>query len=249
MMGFDADQIIEDVAGAKTAASRFAVLTNALSAIGLETVNYGVFGPNADDLIEKEVQFLTTMRGEWMDYYYDKNLSSTDTHVLRARSGKITSYVWGESAYGRLETQQYETARLVAEAGMRSALCVPVTGPSGGFAPVGAINLGSGMPERDFRMIIREHGSELINLSHLFHAATIRQVWREQIGVEPLSARERDCLRHLAAGRRLEAVAHALGLAKITVEVHVSNARRKMAARTTTEAVAKALLLGEIPHG
>lgn len=249
MMGFDSDQLVGELVGAKTAAMRFEALTRGLATIGLETVNYGVFGPNADDLVDKEIQFLTTMADDWMDYYYASNLSSSDPHVARLRAGKNTPYVWGESSFDHLEAPERETARQAAEAGLRSTLCVPLTGPSGGLAPVGAFNLGCALPEREFRMIIKEHGVDLMNIAHLFHAASIRQVWRYRAACEPLSARERDCLQYLAAGQRQEAIAQAMGLARITVEVHLRTARRKLAARTAAEAIAKALLYGEISHG
>lgn len=249
MTGFDGDQLAEGLIAAKTPRARFAVLTKGLAALGLDTINYGVFGPGSQDLMDTEIRFLTTMRDDWMDYYYDRNLATRDSHVLRILAGKITPYVWGESVISQLERPERETALEGVEAGLRSTLCVPLTGPRDAFSPVGAINLGSSLPEAEFRQIFSEHGATLISIAHLFHTASLSEVWRERAGCEPLSGRERDCLQYVAKGLRHDAIAHVLGLARITVEVHLRSARQKLGAQTLSEAVAKALLFGEIAQG
>ncbi|MEM1273275.1 MAG: autoinducer binding domain-containing protein [Pseudomonadota bacterium] len=58
-----------------------------------------------------------------------------------------------------------------------------------------------------------------------------------------LSARERECLIWLASGRRLDAVADKMGTQIKTVEKQLANARRKLAARTTNQAIARAIAL------
>lgn len=236
---------MEELVAAKTVEARFARLTKALGKLGLETVNYGVFGP-ADELIDPGIRFLTTMRDDWMDYYYDARLAHSDSHVLRLQTGKLSPYVWGESLFERLDQPEYVTANEAADAGLRSTLCVPLVGPADSASPVGAINLGPTLPEAEFRQIIAEHGASLVTIAHLFHNASLRQVWRERAGYPELSARERECLRHLARGRRNDAIAHAMGLATVTVEVHLRGARQKLKARTSSEMVAKAILFGDI---
>lgn len=249
MQGFDSDGLIEALTAAERPADRFAALTQGLAQLGLDTINYGFFDLRAAELMEAEVQFLTTMRDDWMDYYADRNLHATDSHVLRARAGGIMPYVWGESSIPLVAEEERGTANEAVEAGLRSALCVPLASPLDPFSPVGAITFGSSMREREFRQVTQEHGATLISLAHLFHNASIRQIWSERSGQARLSARERDCLQYLADGKRHDAIAHALGLARVTVEVHLRAARLKLNARTQGEAIAKALLFGEIRHG
>lgn len=249
MQGFDSDRLIEALTAAETPADRFAALTQGLAQLGLDTINYGFFDLRAAELMEADVQFLTTMRDDWMDYYADRNLHETDSHVLRARAGGIMPYVWGESSIPLVAPEERGTASEAVEAGLRSALCVPLASPLDPFSPVGAITFGSSMREREFRQVTQEHGATLISLAHLFHNASIRQIWSERSGQARLSARERDCLQYLADGKRHDAIAHALGLARVTVEVHLRAARVKLNARTPGEAIAKALLFGEIRHG
>ena len=62
----------------------------------------------------------------------------------------------------------------------------------------------------------------------------------------PLTPREADCLLWLARGMRLAGIAYRLGVSLPTIEFHLHNARRKLGARTREEAIAKALLGGQI---
>jgi DNA-binding CsgD family transcriptional regulator len=249
MNGFEGQRLIGDLARASTVIERFAALTSGLAALGLDTINYGILDPAAADLESAEVQFLTTMGDDWMGYYVGENLAATDVHVARAQARNLIPYRWGETQIERVAGEEKATALQGVEAGLRSTLCVPLSSPLDPFSPVGAINLGSSMGEREFGMVMREHGATLISVAHLFHNASIRQVWREWSGRKPLSARERDCLRYLAEGKRQDAVALALGVSRVTVELHLRNARQKLGALTVNEAIAKALVFGEIAAG
>ncbi len=64
--------------------------------------------------------------------------------------------------------------------------------------------------------------------------------------IQALSNRERQCLREMALGKRVQAIAEAIGIAPVTVELHLRNARLKLRASTNPEAVAKAIGLGLI---
>jgi DNA-binding CsgD family transcriptional regulator len=249
MNGFDGARLIGDLARATTVTERFAALTAGLGGLGLDTINYGILDPAAADLENAEVQFLTTMSHDWMSYYVGENLSATDIHVVRAQARNLVPYRWGQTQIERAAGEVRTTALQGAEAGLRSTLCVPLSSPQDPFSPVGAINLGSSMSEREFALVMKEHGAALISIAHIFHNASIREVWREWAGRKPLSTRERDCLRYLAEGKRHEAIAHALGISRVTVELHLRSARQKLGAVTVNEAIAKAIVFGEIAGG
>lgn len=61
-----------------------------------------------------------------------------------------------------------------------------------------------------------------------------------------LSVREQDVLRYLAAGLRNNAIARKLGIAEITVRVHLTAARRKLGAATREQAIALAIRTGQL---
>lgn len=65
---------------------------------------------------------------------------------------------------------------------------------------------------------------------------------------DQLTTRESQCLRELASGERPQRIAAILGIAPITVDFHLRNARRKLGARTREHAVAIAISRGLIPR-
>lgn len=59
--------------------------------------------------------------------------------------------------------------------------------------------------------------------------------------VNVLSPRERECLKEVAGGARVKQIADDLGLARVTIEMHLKNARIKLGAKTLPGAIARAL--------
>lgn len=58
-----------------------------------------------------------------------------------------------------------------------------------------------------------------------------------------LTTRELDALRYLACGHMNDRIAEKMGIAEVTVRLHLKNARRKLRAKTREQAVAKAMML------
>ena len=56
-----------------------------------------------------------------------------------------------------------------------------------------------------------------------------------------ISDRERECLEWLARGERPDAIAYRLGIKRVTVDMHLRNARVKLNAATREHAVALAV--------
>jgi two-component system, LuxR family, response regulator FixJ len=65
--------------------------------------------------------------------------------------------------------------------------------------------------------------------------------------VAALTAREREVLQHLVAGRPNKLIAYALGISPRTVEIHRANVMDKMHARSLSEVVRQALAAGVEP--
>ncbi len=61
-----------------------------------------------------------------------------------------------------------------------------------------------------------------------------------------LSPRERECLLWLCAGLRVSRIAHKLSISNSAVNLYVSNAKYKLGAQTREQAIARAILSGEI---
>ena len=233
---------------APDASSRFAALTSTLGQIGFDQINYGFFDPEAARRDQAEVIFLSTMPESWLQYYYAQDMARTDPHVLKVLAGNLTPYMWGDTQLDALPDPRVQrTARGIAEAGQRSALCTPLASPFAPSIPVAGMTMGSSLNERDLAGITGDNAWRLSSLVHLFHHMSLGELHRRRMGIPPLSNRERDCLRYAADGLLQEAIAHRLNIAHVTVETHLRNAKRKLRARTIPQAIARAIAFGEIP--
>ncbi|WP_192355772.1 LuxR C-terminal-related transcriptional regulator [Mesorhizobium mediterraneum] len=81
--------------------------------------------------------------------------------------------------------------------------------------------------------------SHLLTLTRVDFA--IPQIRSHGAGGSPLTFRERQCLSQAASGLVVKQIAAEIGVSEKTVELHLARARHKLAARTTTQAVAVAL--------
>jgi DNA-binding CsgD family transcriptional regulator len=134
-------------------------------------------------------------------------------------------------SYGYLNARETELIATAAEAGFRSGFSAVVENRGG---QVEAWNLGSGLRRPEIEALRRAHEHE-IRLGLL--ALRDRLTWAEA-GGPPLSPRERQCMDLLCAGHRLKSIAAELGLALVTVDMHLKNARHKLGAQTRDQAVA-----------
>lgn len=99
--------------------------------------------------------------------------------------------------------------------------------------------------------LVTEPGEAAASLPVLWLAASAAATRAEALSATGrpegrLTARERECLLWLAKGDRVDRIAGRLGLSDATVEFHLANARRRLDARTSTEATATAILMGLI---
>ncbi|MGC2855819.1 response regulator transcription factor [Novispirillum sp. DQ9] len=61
-----------------------------------------------------------------------------------------------------------------------------------------------------------------------------------------ITARESECLRHLAAGLRVRELSEKMGISPKTAEKHIASARLKLGAATREQAVVMAIKFGLI---
>lgn len=239
--------LVSALQGALSPQKRFEAFAGALGRVGIDQINYGFFDPAAASEAEAEVLFLSTMRSDWLTYYYDRQMHHHDPHVVLVRQGNLMPYRWGDRAVASIEATPVKQAALqIEEAGIAAALCVPLASPFSPAKPIAGMTLGSALPESELRRMIGEKSPHLVTLSHLFHDLSLGALHREHLGASPLSPRERECLSLIADGLKQDAISDRLDIAMSTVELHLRNARQKMKARTLAQAVARALRFREI---
>jgi LuxR family quorum sensing-dependent transcriptional regulator len=149
-------------------------------------------------------------------------------------------FVWGEIP--AVFSQSREADQLMGEArefGLADGFCVPIysiTGWQAGLSFASDQNVDISPRERAAMhlMAITAHGR-------------IRALHGEAAPANPkLTAREREVLTWAAAGKTAWETSEILNLAEKTVRTHLESIRRKLNVVTTTQAVAMALLNGEL---
>lgn len=242
------EKFVDAIMDSDGVATRWDNLTRVLVDIGIDQVNYAFLDTAAAERMNAPVRFLSTMRPEWIQYYGDNRLDIRDPHVRFLRNGNMKAYVWTHKDNEKLENpDERETVFTAVDEGLNCHMQVTLPDSEGNSAlPVAGMLLGSSLKERDFRGTIKGLESKLITMAYLFHNRSLGEMKRMSHEARRLSVRERDCLTYLTRGLRIDAIAAKLNLSRPTVELHLSNARRKLKATTIHEAIAKAIRWQEI---
>lgn len=231
---------------ARGGAARWTVLTDTFEALGADQVNYAVLDVAQADRYEAGVTQFSSMRPDWIAHYLDREMYMDDVHVRRVRDGRLTPYWFaGAEAERWLEGRERTVIAEAAEAGLKSQISVIMPDHANGL-PIAGMTIGSHLKAHEFQGSIAGGEGALIAMGMLFHALSIGEIRREQVGAGKLTSRERDCLSFVAEGERVARIAATLGIAEATVNLHLMNARRKLKARTTAQAVARAMLFGDL---
>ncbi|WP_417689838.1 helix-turn-helix transcriptional regulator [Roseibium sp.] len=177
------------------------------------------------------VSVRTTLGQDFETYYRDRNFEQHDpflTYCLPA-SGPISTGAAYLSEYEYLTEQQADVIRAAGEAGFQAGFSVVTRRDQTGCE---AWNVGSTLSRSEVEKIRAENGSGL-----RLGLAALRTRLSGPV-LDPLSVRESQCLRLLGQGLRTKTIAYELGIACVTVELHLRNARLKLGAATREHAVA-----------
>lgn len=175
---------------------------------------------------------------EWIELYTRRNFVAADYTVAEARR-RIAPFTWleakAERILSRAEQDIWDTA---AEWGWTDGLSIPIHGPGGYFGLVAMAGKEQPMPPA-----LR---GELHQLAFLTHERC-----RTLAGLPPvadpqvvLTHRELECIRWVAAGKTDVEIAGLLGMSQTTARTHIDKARRKLGAKTRSQAVARLVLSG-----
>ncbi|MEM8813473.1 MAG: LuxR C-terminal-related transcriptional regulator [Pseudomonadota bacterium] len=201
--------------------------------LGFEWVAYRFQNVESGELVG---ECLTNLPEWWRDRYAVRGQCTRDpffSQCVTLRQKRI-----GSDYAADMADQHSEAARALSdlkEVGFRSGLASPVRV---GGAVRGGWQFGTSLSRTEF-----EH--TLFGLAHevrvaAFSAHQMLETCRRQGAAleNALSARERECLSLLADGHRTARIAERIGIAPMTVEFHLRNARRKLGATTREQAVA-----------
>ena len=181
----------------------------------------------------------------WMKYYQEKDYESFDP-VRRHMYAAPTLFVWDELLAQTVATR---TQKLLMheghDAGLKDGIGIPLHGPHGALAGVGAASSAGGVELDDKNLLSRAH-----LLAQQFYAAYLHLEVGRLESVEPqlvrLTDREQEVLKWCARGKSKPEIAEILKLSENTVHSYVKESLRKLEAKNVTLGVLRALQMGLI---
>lgn len=178
---------------------------------------------------------------EWMKFYIRQGYELIDP-VRRKINTADNVFSWASlHREYTLTKQQKECLYLGDEAGLHDGIGIPLRGPHGDLAGIGAASGSGGV----------EHHPDILSraglLSHHFYIC-FRKIERKQacFNQPHLTVRESEVLTCYALGKTKQEIGHMLNLSKHTVGNQLRTAQRKLSAPNMVAAVSKAIRLGLI---
>lgn len=223
------------------------------SSLGIDHVNLALVSRDADG--PPITHMWSTMPSSWIDEYFECGMSAHDYAVR----GLLDSPDW--PGFSRIEWDAPSVLRTghpppatrqvlagSADAGMGQALAFGIDLSQSSLDAATSFGCAIGVEQHRGRQSFFEHvrGIEDLMVTACFAMLPLlsRFQRRHRLGVHVLSRREREVLQFLAAGLRPDAIAERLRIARVTVDLHLTRARRKLRARTPAEAIATAIRSG-----
>lgn len=189
---------------------------------------------------------VTDLPNEFCDLYQDTGLVAQDPFLLfccRTLSAKkVTTNDFSTFTGASPEHQAF--LDFTADAGAKNGLGIPVR--SMGLSPFGGWLLTSTETNPVFDTLHADFLTEI----HLAGVLAFEQLSAlgplVNSGTPVLSKRERECLLWLSQGLRTALIAEKLSVSESAINLYVSNAKRKLDAKTREQAIARAIINREI---
>lgn len=181
----------------------------------------------------------------WMKYYQEKDYESFDP-VRRHMYAAPTLFVWDELLAQTVATRTQRTLMHEGrDAGLKDGIGIPLHGPHGALAGVGAASSAGGVELDNKNLLSRAH-----LLAQQFYAAYLHLEAGRLESTEPqlvrLTDREQEVLKWCARGKSKPEIAEILNLSENTVHSYVKESLRKLEAKNVTLGVLRALQMGLI---
>jgi len=207
-----------------------------VAAHGFTASACGAFLPT--DLGPQPHFFFQNWPSDWVELYQRRNFVAADYGVAEARA-RIAPFTWQEAraerTLSRAEQDMWDEANAW---GWTDGFSVPIHGPGGYFAIVTMAGKHQPMPPR-LRLTL-----QVMALQTHERCRALTGLALVSDAQAALTPRELECLRWVAAGKTDWEIGKIMVLSRTTVKTHVDQARRKLGARTRSQAVARLVLSG-----
>ncbi|MBB3223611.1 helix-turn-helix transcriptional regulator [Pseudoduganella umbonata] len=191
-----------------------------------------------------EVYLRSNYPDRWRDYYDRNNLRATDPTVeycFRSSS----PFVWLPQSFKTAEQQAlYEEASAF---GLKVGVTLPIRGVDGEIGMLTCVR--DGNPGPDFLKDLNQNLGALALLRDVAFDSLHQYVHAAPPPAEAapvLTARERDCLQWMCAGKTAWEIGRILSISEAGVNFHIANLRGKFGVSRRNDVVIKAIRLGLI---
>ena len=192
-----------------------------------------------------EVYLRSNYPGQWRDHYDRNNLRAADPTVeycFRSSS----PFVWLPQSFKTTEQQAlYEEASAF---GLKVGVTLPIRGVDGEIGMLTCVR--DGNPGPDFLKDLNQNLGALALLRDVafdsLHQYVHASAAAPAENVPVLTARERDCLQWMCAGKTAWEIGRILNISEAGVNFHISNLRAKFGVSRRNDVVIKAIRLGLI---
>jgi DNA-binding CsgD family transcriptional regulator len=184
-------------------------------------------------------RFLTTYPAEWTEIYFQRNYLDIDPVIDKARTA-LFPYDWS------CLVDRRESARIFFNEAQsfgvgRHGLTIPVRAPNGERS---LLSVTSDVPAREWRRLRDTCRDPLFLFAFNLHDRFVSlSGLRASNSPRPLSRRERQCLELLCKGLMFKQIAAHLMISESAVRLYIRSAKRKLSARTLSQATARAAAL------
>lgn len=235
------EEFVHNAGRAVSTQSLFDLYRNEMAAIGFDRIVFSLITDHPEHGYSSGHGIMLNYPSEWMRFYSQKGYELIDP-VRHKIYNADDVFTWASLHREHdLTKAQTECLRLADDAGLHDGIGVPLRGPRGELAGIGAASNFGGV----------DHHADVLGrvglLSHHFYTC-FRRLERKPEGFTPpsLSDREREALAWYALGKNKQEIGSILHLSAHTVSNQLRTAQRKLAAPNMVAAVSRALKLGLI---
>lgn len=212
------------------------------AALGCEYYSFTVRAPIS--LTKPALVVVSNLPAEWIEHYIDQNYFTIDP-LLHAGEKKLNAFTWNEAFISDLGVEVHEVLEefdlhdgvSVAQHGANNALGI--------FSCVTSKSIGKDCHDKFAkRLLVKGYAGLLLDKLQVLMPDVF-------VGTEeqnPLSDREKDCLRWAAEGKTSWEIGQIMGIAESTVVHHLRNAGLKLGTTKRQGAVTNALANGYLEY-
>lgn len=219
----------------------FAIILHHIQLLEFERFAYWLIRPPEGGL---RPLCLTNYAESWTEHYTRENMANDD-YVGMQSAISVTPFTWHDVvSKTRLTRRQRMVFTDSADAGMRGGATIPLHGPGNAKA---LLSVAADMPDAQFEKLFADRRHEIQIIATYAHAAVMKiGLHKLPPNFTDLTPREIEVLTWAAKGKSRWETSIIIDIKEDTVKTHLENARGKLNASNTTNAIAIAIVNGLI---